>query len=52
MTTATDRAIELRRELEGAFALSAAAYARGDFAAGSNFMRQVEELREELEGLS
>lgn len=52
MTTTTDRATELRRELEGAFALSAAAYARGDFAAGSNFMRQVDELREELEGLS
>lgn len=52
MTTTTDRAAELRAEIEGNFALSAAAYARGDFAAGSNFMRQVNDLREELEGLS
>lgn len=52
MTTTTDRAAELRKDIEGAFALSAAAYARNDIAAGSNFMRQVNDLREELEGLS
>jgi len=53
MSTATEsRAAELRTEIEGNFALSAAANARGDFAAGANFMRQVNELREELEGLS
>lgn len=48
MSTATDRAAELRRDIEGNFALSAAAYARGDFAAGANFMRQVDDLRAEL----
>lgn len=46
------RAEQLREDIKGAFALGADANARGDFATGANFMRQVDELREELEGLS
>lgn len=52
MTTTTDRAAELRRDITGNFALASDANRRGDFAAAANFMRQVNEAREELEGLS
>lgn len=49
MTTATTaRADRLRKDIEGAFALSAASYARGDYAAAANFTRQVNDLRDEL----
>jgi hypothetical protein len=49
MTTATTaRADRLRKDIEGAFALSAASYARGDYAAAANFTRQVNEMRDEL----
>jgi hypothetical protein len=52
VSTATeDRAAELRQEIEGAFALSAASYARGDYAAAANFTRQVNDLRDELNGM-
>lgn len=52
MTTTTDRATELRAEIEGAFALSAYHYATGRPDVAANFAARVDELREELEGLS
>lgn len=48
MSTTTDRAAELRQEIEGAFALSAANYAAGNYAAAANFTKQVNEARDEL----
>jgi hypothetical protein len=49
MTTATTaRADRLRKDIEGAFALSAASYAAGNYAAAANFTRQVNEMRDEL----
>jgi hypothetical protein len=49
MTTATTaRAEQLRKDISGAFALSAASYAAGNYAAAANFTRQVNDLRDEL----
>ena len=50
-TTTTDRADQLRKDIEGAFALSAASYAAGNYAAAANFTRQVNDLRDALNEL-
>lgn len=46
------RIAELRAEIEGAFALAAYHYATGRPDTAANFTARVDELREELEGLS
>lgn len=52
MTTTTDRAAELRAEIEGAQAIAAGAYAQGDRTTFANQSALAHRLREELEGLS